>query len=143
MDKPWKIIISFFVILILVIAGLYGYYLYKQNSNNKICNPTAYKIAASGNLSLPSGIVFYYGSTCPHCKLVEEFMKNNSIESKISIIQKEVFQNKTNADEMVNIQNLCKLPQEDIGAVPLLYLNNTCYLGDKDIICILKSLGGL
>ena len=136
MNKAQKMISTFLILSVLVIGILFGVYFYKLK-NSETCK--AYKISDEDAGSLPADIIFYYSTTCPHCKIVEEFMQNNSIESKMNIIQKEIFLNKTAADEMIKLQTLCKIPAEYIGAVPLLYAEKSCYLGDKDIICILKE----
>jgi glutaredoxin-related protein len=43
----------------------------------------------------------YYGNGCPHCAKVEEYIKNNDLDIKIE--QKEVYQNKQNAEEFNHI----------------------------------------
>ncbi|MEK6885355.1 MAG: hypothetical protein AABX17_00125 [Nanoarchaeota archaeon] len=144
MDKTQKIITAFFIITVVIIASLVAIYLYKQKNadNGGICNPIAYKIEELNN-NLPAETIFYFGDTCPHCKIVEDFMKDNSIETKIKVSQREVYRNESAAKEMMDLQNLGNLPASYVGAVPLLYYNQTLYLGDKDIICILKEAAGI
>jgi len=43
-----------------------------------------------------SQIIFFYGSGCPHCAKVEEFIKENKVKEKISFVEKEVYFNKEN-----------------------------------------------
>jgi len=96
--------------------------------------------AKTTNLNLPNDkIIFYYGITCPHCKLVEDYMENNSIESILPIVKKEVYLNQTNADELLAIGKKFNLPQEEIGAVPLAYYNGQYYIGDEPVINFLKQ----
>ena len=123
-NKAQKIVVGFFVISALVIVGLY--FLSLSSDNN-----------------LPEGITLYYSFTCPHCKIVEDFMKNNSIESKINITQKEVSLNQANAKELIAAGKVCKIQSDYIGAVPLLYNEGICYLGDVDIINFLKNEVGI
>ncbi len=147
MDKPQKAIATFFIITAIIIASLTAVYFYKQKNipiESEVCNPIAFNVVnLNSSFSLPTETIFYYGSTCPHCKIVEDFMKNNSIETKIKISQREVYGNKTAAEEMMNLQRLGNLPSSYIGAVPILYYNKTIYVGDKDIICILKEKAGV
>ncbi|VVB79282.1 Uncharacterised protein [uncultured archaeon] len=92
-----------------------------------------------GNLPNSNELTFYYGITCPHCKLVEEWMANNNFTQKVNITQKEVYLNTTNAQELLSVGKFCKLSSKMIGAVPLVYANETCYLGDVDSINFLKT----
>ncbi len=126
MNKAQKIVTGFLIISVLVIAVLYGFYYHAKSANN-IFN------------SLSNQTILYYGSTCPHCKIVEEFIKNSSIETKINITQKEVYNNTINAGELVKVEKACKIEKDYIGAVPLLYSDKKCYLGDKDIISLLAK----
>jgi hypothetical protein len=122
MKKVHKVIISFFVIMAIVLIALYGIYLSKSNQ-----------------VSIPNGDVLYYGITCPHCKIVEQFIEEKNISSKIEFKNKEVYQNKANANELIAVGKFCKIESQYVGAVPLLYYNKTCYLGDVDIITILNK----
>ena len=121
MNKAQKIVAGFFAIAILVIAVLFFISLKSPND------------------SLPSGIVFYYGETCPHCKLVEEFMASNNATSRINVTMKESFSNLVNGDELIKIGSYCKLAKENLGAVPLVYSDGKCYLGDTEAINFLKT----
>ncbi len=127
MNKAQKVVFGFFAIAAVVIAGLFIVYL----------NTTGKAVYTPGNET-----IFFYGDSCAHCKIVEEFMAENNITSKIPIIMKESFSNETNAKELINTGNYCKLPKENIGAVPLLYADGQCYLGDVDIIDYLKNKSG-
>ncbi len=129
MNKAQKIIAVFFIIITLIIAVLVVIYM-NQPKNYYICKD---------NSGLPSGIVLYYGDTCPHCKIVEQFLRDNNVTAKINITQKEVFLNQTNGQELISIGSNCKIPAEYMGAVPLLYSEGKAYLGDKDIISFLEN----
>ncbi|MEI8143511.1 MAG: hypothetical protein WCG48_02785 [Candidatus Berkelbacteria bacterium] len=87
--------------------------------------------------------VFYYGSTCPHCKLVEEFIKNNNVKAKYDFTEKEVYGSKTNADELIKRGTACGLDKDSIGAVPMFWDNGTCILGDQPIIDLFKKQIGV
>jgi glutaredoxin len=125
MNKAQKVVVWFFVITMLVMAVLYFFYV------------RATPEIAETNSSNAS-ITLYYGETCPHCKIVEEFIVNNSVESKITIIHKEVFINKTNALELEKIARSCNLDTTKIG-VPFLDAEGKCYVGDEPIIAFLQT----
>lgn len=86
-----------------------------------------------------AAMVLYYGDTCPHCKNVEEFVKENGIKEKLSFEEKEVYENQQNAVEMVKrAQDSCGLNSDTIG-VPFFWTGEKCLMGDKDIIAFLKE----
>lgn len=80
--------------------------------------------------------ILYYGNGCPHCSEVEDFIKNNDLS--ISIDQKEIYQDKNNAEEF---NRICS--EEGIGlmnrGVPFLYAENECFIGDRQIISYLST----
>jgi glutaredoxin len=79
-------------------------------------------------------IIFFYGKTCPHCKIVEEYFSKNKITEKIQFSQKEVYGDKNNAALMKEKAKTCGIKEEALG-VPMLWTkNNVCLFGDKDII---------
>lgn len=122
MNKAQKIVVGFFVISLLIILSLYFVYI-----NKPITPPQA------------GEIIFYYGITCPHCKLVEQWMADNNFTQKINITQKEVYENPANAKELIAAGNICKIDKQYLGAVPLVYSDGKCYLGDVDSISFLKT----
>lgn len=87
-------------------------------------------------------IVFFYGSTCPHCAEVETWMKENKVEEKITVIKKEVYGNQQNANEMVKAAQSCGLPTDSIG-VPFLYTEGKCFIGTPDVISYLSKKAGI
>jgi len=86
-------------------------------------------------------IFFYYGITCPHCKITEQYITDNNIDSKITIIRKEVYENQANAIALQQAAKQCNLPLDEIG-VPFMTYNNSCYMGDEDTIKLLKQFMG-
>lgn len=88
--------------------------------------------------------VLYYGSTCPHCKIVEQYIKDNDLEERLGIAEKEVYQDKNNQAEFVKTAGVCGLNQNNLG-VPMLWdaKDKKCYEGDQPIINFLKKLADL
>jgi len=77
--------------------------------------------------------VLYYGNTCTHCQDLEEQIIQNKIENKVSIEKKEVFQNRTNANELEKVGNYCKIEKSNMG-VPLLFAEGKCYQGKDEAL---------
>jgi glutaredoxin len=77
-------------------------------------------------------MVLYYGNTCPHCKIVEEYIENNNFSEKIE--QKEIFANEANRNEMTKTIKSCGLDTNGNLYVPMLWDIETgkCYGGQVD-----------
>jgi len=96
------------------------------------------KKPASVTTSAPnSDLVLFYGSTCPHCKIVEEFISTNQIDQKIKINQLEVYENQSNASTFASmVKEICpnQLSSEGLS-VPFLIdqKDKKCTIGDTPI----------
>ena len=111
----------FTLLLVIIIIGLLAAIVYGSSSSKS------------------EGLVFYYGNTCPHCADVEEWMKENKIEEKLTITKKEVYDNAANAQELQKAAKSCGLATDSIG-VPFLYTpEGECLLGTPDIINYLQN----
>ncbi|MDD3285855.1 MAG: cytochrome c biogenesis protein CcdA [Patescibacteria group bacterium] len=95
-----------------------------------------FTILVQNVLAQDNPIILYYGNGCSHCAEVEDFIKNNNFDFYIE--QKEIYQNKANAEEFnqvcaekgINLMN---------RGVPFLYAENECFIGDKQIISYLST----
>lgn len=91
-------------------------------------------------------IILYYGTTCPHCVKVEEFMAANKVEEKMTIIKKEslAITSKNNAIELTAKAKFCKINTASIG-VPFLWVGpeKKCLIGDEEVINYFKSKLGI
>ena len=85
-----------------------------------------------------SEIILFYGNGCPHCAIVEEYIKENKIKDKISFEEKEVYYNQQNSKELSEKAEKCGIPTNSIG-VPFLWDGKKCYIGDQDIIDFFKQ----
>lgn len=138
MDKG---LIILFGIIILVIGGTIG------------------AIYATGGFSprpsvspapLPQGTVLFFAQDCPHCKIVEDYIKANNIDQKVQYTRLEVpFNGKTsaqleaNAATAINVANSCKLDTSNGVSIPFLYDGSKCYLGQEDVINFFKNAAGI
>jgi len=98
--------------------------------------------ARSSGSGETNGIVLFYGDGCPHCAIVDAFIKENGVEEKVSFIRKEVYGNKRNAREMASLAKKCGMATESIG-IPFLWTGTTCLTGDKDIMAYFQSKIGV
>ena len=118
-----NLILTIVAIGLIVLAGLF-YFGYTSGNLQKIFFKP--KVEASGT-------ILFYGNGCSHCENVDKFIKENNVEDKIKFTKLEVFNNKENANILVEKANACGLPTDKIG-VPFLWDGNNCISGDVDII---------
>jgi glutaredoxin len=124
-------------ILFLMLLGIFavvvgGFYFLKGHNNTTSSN-------TSSN-STSSTIILFYGIGCPHCAKVEQFIKENKIKEKIAFEEKEVYFNKENAKQLVEVAQKCGFNENEIG-VPFLWdrENQKCIIGDEPIINFFKE----
>lgn len=123
MNKTSLIII---IVIILVVALFFVWY------STTAKNPVE-------PVSIPEGIILFYGDGCPHCKIVDDFIAENKIEEKINFSRLEVWYNKENQVIIAEVAEICQIASDNIG-VPLLYDGaGKCYVGDVDVINFLKA----
>lgn len=115
------------LIVVVLIAGLLS--LVVIGSNNKEKKVAEQKIEDLKNAEP----IFYYGNTCPHCEIVEEWFVANNVEEKMAFSKKEVYDNRVNAAELTKVAVACGLDANNIG-VPFLYAEGKCLIGSPDII---------
>jgi glutaredoxin len=63
---------------------------------------------------LPSKPTLFFSSTCPHCKVVEEYITKNNVKAKIDLDEKEVT-TQENIQALLAVVQKCELPQDSIG----------------------------
>ncbi len=95
-----------------------------------------FTLSVQNVLAQDNKAILYYGNGCPHCAEVEDFIKNNNFD--FSIEQKEIYQNKINAEEFNQICAEAGISLMNRG-VPFLYAENECFIGDKQIISYLSA----
>ena len=122
-------------LLFIAALGLTSYVLINHN-RQPISTPATATITASQQQ--PAELIFYYGDTCPHCNIVDTYIKDNGISQKLKITQKEVYNNQENADELRDKAQQCGIPINALG-VPLLWNGEDCLIGDQSIIDFLNE----
>lgn len=96
--------------------------------------PTSNIISASNP---NTDLILFYGNTCPHCKIVEEFISTNEIDQKLKISQLEVYDDKSNSALFSNlVQEICQ-DQLNSEGLPVPFLidqsDKKCIIGDTPI----------
>lgn len=92
----------------------------------------------SGDVDKNASIIFFYGQECPHCKIVEKYIEENKIKEKVNFSEGEVYHNKNNSTFLAEKAGKCGIDTKSIG-VPLLWADEKCYVGDKDVIEFFKN----
>jgi len=113
MNKTVKLLIL--AVAILIIAGLTVVLIKKQ----------------------PTQILFY-SDTCPHCKIVEQYIKDNNVKSYLVFRELEVSSNTANSQLLGKKAAGCGISGDSIG-VPFFFDGQNCLVGDSDIIKYFSS----
>ena len=114
------IIITVAVVLVLISAVLVFHW---QNDKK-----TASSSTPSSELA---EIILFYGDGCPHCAVLEKWMADNEIESKIELTKLEIYNNEENKNLLIERAKDCGITN-DI-AIPFLWTGTDCIVGDEPI----------
>jgi glutaredoxin-related protein len=79
---------------------------------------TTTTVAAVVEGTVPSKMTLFFSNTCPHCRVVEEYITKNNTKTKIDFDEKEV-SNQDNVKQLLAAVQKCELSQENVG-VPFL-----------------------
>lgn len=83
-------------------------------------------------------IVLYSAQGCPHCAIVEEYIKEHQLNEKILIEKKEVYYNKNDLIDLEEKAKKCGIDQSSIG-IPLVWDGNRCFMGGDKVINYLSN----
>ncbi len=83
-------------------------------------------------------ILFFWGQGCPHCARVESFIQKNKLDQIFDIESKEIYFNKQNRQEFLQVCEQYRLPPEKEG-VPMALIDGQCIVGDEPIIKALQA----
>ena len=89
-------------------------------------------------------IILFYKDGCPACAAVEDFLKQNDIESMVEFSKLEVYFNKSNANLLLEKAKICGIEGKNLG-VPFLWdnANSKCLIGVEEIINFFKGKAGI
>ncbi len=85
-------------------------------------------------------VSFFYGDGCPHCAKVEPVI--NVLKNKFPEVlfnNYEIYHNQDNALLMYKFYDEYKVPQDDRGGVPIVFIGDGYYMGDSPIIDNLEN----
>lgn len=83
--------------------------------------------------------IYYWGTTCPFCHDVIDWLDENKVEELIPLVRKEVYENEDNALDLSLRAASCGLDQRNIGVPFLFTLEGDCLIGAPDIISYLEQ----
>lgn len=141
-----------FIFLFLAIGLFCGFLYFLRSSENNLVSLSQPSPASVGSNLSPSpsfaseppldssDFILFYGLGCPHCAKVDSFIKENKIQEKISIEEREVYFNRENQKILMEAVKDCQLNEGRLG-VPFLWgkKNHKCTMGDQPIIDFLKK----
>ena len=127
-----KIIIPTILFVLVLVFSFYTFS--KEKDTEQSLNKDLTKVETQAE----NQIIFFYGDGCPHCAIVEEYLKENKVAEKVAFSQKEVYYNRNNANELEEKAKICGMPTDSIG-VPFLWNGEKCLVGDVDIVEFFKQ----
>ena len=125
-------------VLFVLALGFSFFVLSQDKKDRSVSNSSTENGSIEGESQAQNGIIFFYGDGCPHCAIVEEYIKENKVAEKLAFSQKEVYYNRNNANELEEKAKICGMPTDSIG-VPFLWDGEKCLVGDVDIVEFFKQ----
>lgn len=113
-----KTLKKYWLIIIIVAAILIGGIVFSQNQTR---------------------MILFYGDTCPHCKIVSDYIEANGIKDKLSFQELEVYHDQANVALMTRKAKQCGLDTSQGIGVPFFFDGQKCLVGDQPIIDYFKS----
>jgi len=89
-----------------------------------------------------SGVTLFYSTTCVHCKQVEEFIKANKVDEKVTIARKEISV-PANMAGLNQAVEFCQVNATQGIGVPFLFAEGKCYMGGPDVEGYFRQKVGL
>ncbi len=80
-----------------------------------------------------SGISIYSRPDCPHCTVVDTYLKDKGFYERFSVAKKNILGSENNRRELYERAAACGIRESDIG-VPFLADGTVCLMGDTPII---------
>lgn len=141
------------VIIVLIIIGVAtGIYMAKKKSDPTSTTSSNTKNTSNGQvagtdtskrevISTPGAeIIIFYGSTCPHCKDLNDYIVAKELDKLVPLQHLEVYKNNSNKELMWQKLEQCKdISANDKGSVPFMYAPDKCLIGSTPIEDYLKN----
>jgi len=109
------------------------------NTEQGIAPQTQEKSVGNTSDNANESIVYYYGTECPHCQRVQEFLDSNNVTDTVRYAQKEIWHDTQNNDELTSrAKSVCGLDPSQIG-VPLVIADSQCFTGETDVMNFFKA----
>jgi len=124
--------------LFVLALGFSFFVLSQDKKDRSVSNSSTENGSIEGESQAQNGIIFFYGDGCPHCAIVEEYIKENKVAEKLAFSQKEVYYNRNNSKELEEKAKICGMSTDSIG-VPFLWDGEKCLVGDADIVEFFKQ----
>jgi hypothetical protein len=111
-------------------------FVFVRNNNPAVENCSA--VSGHSCNATDTDVILFYGDGCPHCAIVDKYIKDNNIEAKFQFVKKEVFYNTSSAEFLGQKAQACGLDLNSIG-VPFLWNGpeGKYFIGDQEIKCFL------
>ena len=87
---------------------------------------------------LSNEILLFYSKNCENCTKVDNFIKNNNIEKKVTFTRLEVVNDNENTNLLADKAQACGISPKDYG-VPFLWDGKNCSIGYVDVIKFFKQ----
>jgi glutaredoxin len=117
-----------------IVLGLSVFMIFNVINNSRPQDPDPTPIPASAVNSTNIQDIYYWGTTCPYCHDVIDWMEEVDLASKVSFVKKEVYENQANSSDLRVKAASCGFDIGSIG-VPFLYTKDgNCLVGKDDII---------
>ena len=105
-----------------------------RNSKENLTSGAPIDQETTADLQDEGSNILYWGTTCPYCHDVIDWIEMKNVHDKISIELKEVYENRQNSLELISKAKSCGLSEYGIG-VPFMYTSDgKCLIGAPDII---------
>ncbi len=78
-------------------------------------------------------VILYWAQGCSHCESVKSKIANARLDDKLTVVQKEAYNNDDIYREFFTRLKYCQVPEHQMG-VPMLWDGERCYLGVEDIM---------
>jgi cytochrome c biogenesis protein CcdA/glutaredoxin len=96
-------------------------------------------VSVSAALAESSPMIFFYGTGCPHCAIVEKYIEKENLDKRFSIEKREIYFNRDNAVLFNNLLDRLGIASENRG-VPAVVYGDRVVIGDAPIIEFLQNL---